>query len=564
MSSIHTMGSKLKAMNGWASFLMFLCCAFMLYIALQYGNMGLPGHNILKSEYSNKHNKENNNEGASSQDSKRESGRNKDNHLEQLAPGAVHNQAVYYWCGKSRMFEYQHYLSMSSVIRAVRPANIYFYHEQYPKIDKHLYNSWLTELLDDYPFIILINITDPKGCSSSGAARLAVIKSELSRRGGGYYIHENTMVTSKLGELLTIKHVDAMDSTNNTGFLLMREASVVLKQNDTLVVECAHRHTKEPLSGLYCMDIPNNVHPKDIWDAQDVFSQLARWAAYGDVKLERATADYNNLAPNIVHYMWPSWKKRSSMTYTFYLSVLSALYVANVDEVFIHGIEPTGAHWDRIKNITTRVKIVRRVTPTSIYGHEVTGMAHITDVWRLEALRVHGGIYCDADVIIVQPIPRRLRAYDAVVALDWVSGPGWAPELFPNVIQNGVMMGKPGAPFWRDYQRSMRIYRNDQWLWNSCALPYKVIEHHPSYVHLDPHFQINCYEGKCHPIWWPDSTNVKLHHLNTNSIPNWRNATYTFHLTGKVPKGLNNPGEEKGPNTIFTEMAKMILEKAGV
>ena len=199
------MSSKLKAMNGWASFLMFLCCAFMLYIALQYGNMGLPGHNILKSEYSNKHNKENNNEGASSQDSKRESGRNKDNHLEQLAPGAVHNHAVYYWCGKSRMFEYQHYLSMSSVIRAVRPANIYFYHEQYPKIDKHLYNSWLTELLDDYPFIILINITDPKGCSSSGAARLAVIKSELSRRGGGYYIHENTMVTSKVGRIINKK-----------------------------------------------------------------------------------------------------------------------------------------------------------------------------------------------------------------------------------------------------------------------------------------------------------------------------------------------------------------------
>ena len=519
----------------------------MVFI-VQYMNIGTYGYGWARKECHN-----GSNYGSS---------QHMENYTEQLAPDAVQNQVMYYWCGKSRMFEYQHYLSMTSVIRALRPANIYFIHEVYPRTDKYLYNTWLKELQEEYPFIILDQIRGPRGCSADANASLAVIKSELLRRGGGLYVHENTMITSKVRQLLTRRSVNAMDRTTKTAHGFMMAQIGVIPGSDADDVSCGGHRSNQSAASLYCVDIPDGIHPKDIWESEDTFAQIARWAAYGESTTKRALHDNTNLAPNIVHYTWPFWKGKMDMHYTFYLSILSALYVAHIDTVFIHGVKPTGPYWDKIKN-DTRVIVIPRATWTSVYGQSVSVLQHVSDVWRLDVLIRHGGVYCDVDAIFVQPIPVRLRAYDAVLALDWV-GPGFRKgDVHPNLIQNGVMLVKPGAPFWLEYQKTMRIFKDNWWVWNSCALPYKVIERHPSYVHLDPHLQINCYHGLCHPIWWPNSTNINVHHLNTNSIPDWRNATYVYHMTGEVPKGLDKEGEEE-PNTIFTQMARMILERAGL
>jgi len=61
----------------------------------------------------------------------------------------------------------------------------------------------------------------------------------------------------------------------------------------------------------------------------------------------------------------------------------------------------------------------------------------------LDILHQHGGLYIDGDVIFVQPLSKELRAYDVVVNYDYAE---WL-RPFPNIIQNGVMVAKPGARF---------------------------------------------------------------------------------------------------------------------
>ena len=72
-------------------------------------------------------------------------------------------------------------------------------------------------------------------------------------------------------------------------------------------------------------------------------------------------------------------------------------------------------------------------------------MAHRADIWRVEILNKYGGVYIDTDAIFVNRPSEHLRGYDAVGMYDWTD---WYPP-FPNLFFNGVMMGKPGAPFWK-------------------------------------------------------------------------------------------------------------------
>jgi len=70
-------------------------------------------------------------------------------------------------------------------------------------------------------------------------------------------------------------------------------------------------------------------------------------------------------------------------------------------------------------------------------------MAHISDTWRADILFKYGGVYIDTDAIVVRPLRKELRAYDVVLSYEWID---W-DRPFPDIIQNGVIVSKPGAQF---------------------------------------------------------------------------------------------------------------------
>jgi len=74
----------------------------------------------------------------------------------------------------------------------------------------------------------------------------------------------------------------------------------------------------------------------------------------------------------------------------------------------------------------------------------VKELAHISDTWRADILFKYGGVYMDTDAVFLRPLKKELRAYDVVASYDW---PDWDLP-FPNLIQNGLLVSKPGARFW--------------------------------------------------------------------------------------------------------------------
>ena len=89
---------------------------------------------------------------------------------------------------------------------------------------------------------------------------------------------------------------------------------------------------------------------------------------YGTEHILRPVPSYKTLVPNIGHMVWIGGGR---MDYVFYLSLLSLLFVAKVDVVYIHGDKPpTGENWQElctIPRIRDRIKLIKRTPPSMVY-----------------------------------------------------------------------------------------------------------------------------------------------------------------------------------------------------
>lgn len=110
----------------------------------------------------------------------------------------------------------------------------------------------------------------------------------------------------------------------------------------------------------------------------------------------------------------------------------------------------------------------------------------------------------------------------------------------------------------------MSWFIDKDWSFNGLRLPYRVKELHPTLLKIEPKLQITCFEYKCHPTYWKNYHNESIHHLNSNSIKNWKEDAFAFHWTLPTPPELLNEENLKKSSTIFAEIAKYILSESGI
>ena len=88
---------------------------------------------------------------------------------------------------------------------------------------------------------------------------------------------------------------------------------------------------------------------------------------------------------------------------------------------------------------------------------------------------------------------------------------------------------------------------------------YGIHTKYPNLIGIDPHFHLFLF--KMPPSLTPKH-DENTHHLNSNSIKNWRNDVYAFHFTTPTPEELLNEESLYQSKKIFGEMGRFILEKA--
>jgi hypothetical protein len=455
---------------------------------------------------------------------------------------------------------------VKSVIRQLRPDNIIFYYDFEPVLDSWTYNTWFNELADEYPFFRKFPMNEEyskMACKGFAQVDLNFVLARLTEL-GGMYVHENTILSQYPLHYRKLSVVDALNKTDMTGFLMTRRGYPGSASLDSLLKN-ERFETKQmtctTTNGLnianpkaQCVNFKTQFFPKDIWELDTEFGRLVRRVFYGSAEINLPNQDFSTLIPNIAHMVWLGG---GEMDFLFYLSVLSLIYVAKVDMVYIPGdAPPSGPYWNRLRH-HPKLTLVYRMYQHQVYGSRIEVLSHVTDVWCVDFMTKYGGIYVDTDTAFVKPLDDAIRAYDAVGAYDWT----YWNHPFPDT---GVAIGKKNAKFWERFMESMKWFIDEDWSWNGLRQPYRIKERHPELVKIEPRLQVICFKDLCHPTWWKDYHNQNSHHLNSPSIQDWRNDTYSFHWTIPTPMELQSPKNLLNSSSMFAEIGQFILQEAGL
>lgn len=250
----------------------------------------------------------------------------------------------------------------------------------------------MDELKHEYPWLYLDKISDPAlsdFCLPNAGSELRIqILSQLLDYEGGIYVGPSTWILNFPPSFRSVDVDLGLDPDAMEGYMILRTG--VVSSTTTvadLLRERGQRTRRRSTCGrihhvYHRPDIVNHTgaclvvsgdgfdrfYPMDIWDREDVFGRLARRLFYGTEAIRRPVPSSGDLVPNIGHMIWVGGGR---MSYVFYLSVLSLLYVAGVDVVYIHGnLPPTGPLWDEIKTLPQtrdRVKFITRTLPVKVH-----------------------------------------------------------------------------------------------------------------------------------------------------------------------------------------------------
>lgn len=290
------------------------------------------------------------------------------------------NIVYYVWCGR-RWFEFQHYLSVMSAIRQLRPDNIVFAYDHEPIVDAWTYNTWYSEIADSYPFFRRHRLlAEEPGCLDHGTPNMTFVRTYLLSFTGGMYMSEQTILARYPLDLrfkdLVVGFGPQSNEDEEMPVLLATKPGVPGRRSVRSVVADSSVRTEQLTcstigdyvranrkSPCIVVDPSSSLFPRDVWDLDDSFGRLARSVFYGSPLIRRPQPRYDQLIPNIAHIVWLGG---GPMDFLFYLCVASLIYVAQVDAVYIHGdAPPTGSYWALIKD-NPKLHLIYRQHPSTV------------------------------------------------------------------------------------------------------------------------------------------------------------------------------------------------------
>lgn len=305
-----------------------------------------------------------------------------------LIEGVVQPDVHYLWCGH-RWFEFKHYLGVMSVLRSIRPDKVYIHHEHPFEIDEVHYNQWMDDLKYDYPWLHVVQMDDEltKYCAVQDYNEKVQIILRLLNEDGGMFVGEKTWMLNFPTTRRLVDFDFGLQRQAMEGYIVMRKGILaddsmsykqLLQNSDRSKYRrstCARVHHIYRKGDLYnmssCLVLSGQLYerffPMDIWELDDPFGRLARRIFHGTEQIRRPVPTFKDLVPNIGHMIWIGGGR---MDYVFYLSLLSLLYVAKMDVVYVHGdAEPAGEYWQEIKTMEqtkNRVKFIYRTPPVQV------------------------------------------------------------------------------------------------------------------------------------------------------------------------------------------------------
>ncbi|XP_071150163.1 uncharacterized protein [Mytilus edulis] len=473
----------------------------------------------------------------------------------------IPNHVYYMWC-YNRTIEFRQYLSILAIWKTIRPDSITLFTKYNISDSNEHYNVWLTDLLVSIPCFKVQKLpASSKGDVEDCGMTVAF---DILKHDGGMYFSEDFFPLKSLRFVRKNKFNVAM--TKN-----MKQISFISssRRNERLksFIKLYKNNITQPLvTGLHFCDILENVNktilqsklcvhvhnvlPAHIMHADSEFGKSARKILYGNSEQVKVKPLLPGLIPNIFHMVWFGHKP---MDFTMYLCLRSILTIVKPEKVYIHGDGLMyGEYLQKLKK-DPRVVYIHRETPTHVFGHQILYTQHRSDIIRADVLLKYGGIYSDWDVLWLKPVDDLIsKQHDTILNFDHMPRPG-----FPDSINLGVLMSKPGSHYIKHWQDSLVNYRSRDFFFNAIELPYKTFEKYPETVYIEPHLQVMCYYLKCHPTFHPEYRN-----FNVDKPFNWTKDAYSIHFTYPDPSEYANETALRHGKGMFADIGNFILDQS--
>ncbi|OAF69245.1 hypothetical protein A3Q56_03021 [Intoshia linei] len=417
------------------------------------------------------------------------------------------------WCGG--VFTFLNYLCIKSLFVNGLATTVIFHYHLKPQMDKEMYYTWFNEIQSSYHNFVLekFNVSiHYKLCTAFSDAKHWQLKKYTSNY-GGFYLYPRIIISSnkinfengsnlKLDEnflAYSDKFQKCVDSSN---------LNLVKQKLDTLI--CLHLNP----------DYEKKFFPKTLWNNENNLEKFLNNLMYKKNAMQNV--------PNIGHMVWFGG---GELRFEMYLSAASFLFVQKIDSLFIHGdIEFEGFYWKKLKN-TGKVYFILTNQTRWVHEQEIPSnyKALMSDIIRADILYTFGGIYIDFDAYFNKKIDINI-VKNVMASYDWVN---WS-HPFPNIINLGVVVSKRFAPFWIHMKKSFKKIWLKSLGYNGLNVPYKILEHEPNLIEINPHLSVICYYRKCHPTWIKNYQDESINHLNIQDF-NWKTDTHVYHITYPTP-----------------------------
>lgn len=448
----------------------------------------------------------------------------------------------------------------------MQPDAIEFYTKFKIPRNQDKYNYWLEELEKTIPGFVIREMPDYSREDNSCGMWFGI---DLLMDRGGMYFTDNLIVLKPfrhlrshdfefgtINEGSSVSFIMSVEGNRNKLAKLREiiklsdtENSKELKPNSYTNCEILGRSVDVTFDETICGEL-SEIRPVDIMYTKTSTAALLRYLFYNNQSIMTADPKLPGQIPKIVHLVWFNSKE---MDFIQYLSLRSVLSVVKPEKVYIHGDgQLTGEYMSKLEK-DPRVQWVLRERPRYIYGRDVLYTQHKSDIIRADVLLKYGGIYMDWDVLWVRPIDNLLNRgeYDAIVNFDHMP-----VQDFPDTMNLGVLMAKPGSEFVQKWQDALVNYRSMDFYYNAILLPYKIYERYPSAVHIERHLQVMCFQLKCHPTFEENYKN-----FNEEQSFDWKTDVYAVHITHPDPKELKDQSTMSKATGMFADIGNFILSQ---
>ena len=284
----------------------------------------------------------------------------------------------------------------------------------------------------------------------------------------------------------------------------------------------------DPTASSLPRDLLCDVRPRSDTVCRIYFRQLGLEHLQGD---SCARADEGRV-PKVVYFViFGSYVFR----FWHYVALRAAQRFVQPSAIYVIGDQhPLGRWWQKALTDVKGVRFVHRQLPQKISGQLVKFPHHRSDVVRLQTIFYNGGIYLDADMVLVRDI-EPLRVYDVTMGLlDNATGMG-----------NAFIMAKRRSPFVREWLDQYRNYNNSDFYWNSMKVPRNMWIKNSSRIHMES-------ERLYRPNWFEAELLFKR-----TDFPWWNN--YAVHVWTNGNPVPESPEEVQAANSTIAQIFRHVL-----